>query len=166
MVKGVVSVFVIDAFQCRYRTDGSGCGVCGYGKVIGFYKVLDNQLLIISSFHVCHENLIGQERLNIFLLIGEDVCFMCIHKIVIDHAPHGCFTGTGYKGNDFNGVLSVKYIVDAVPATDLYRIYLIQIKVCGCLLNVFYGQVTLIFLIGNQILYGNQLIMDIRDELL
>ena len=58
---------------------------------------------------------------------------MLIYQIIINHAPYRGVAGTGYKGNDLNGVLSVKYIINAVASADLDWIYLIQVKVFCCL---------------------------------
>ncbi len=40
------------------------------------------------------------------------------------------------RATDLNGVLSVEYIVDAVPPADLYWIYLVQVKVGGSALDM------------------------------
>lgn len=63
-------------------------------------------------------------------------------------------------------MLTVEYIVDAVSPAYLDRIDLIQIKVLSSLLHMFYGQMPLILLIRDQILYRDLLEIYIRDVLI
>lgn len=61
---------------------------------------------------------------------------MLINEFIVYHAPYWRIAGTGNQSNDFNCVLPVKNIIDAVSAADLHRIDLIWIKVCGSICNM------------------------------
>ena len=121
-------------------------------------------MLITSGFYVGHEYLVGEKRFHIFHLVCKDICFMSIFQIIVDHAPYRCFTRAGYKCHYFNRVLPIKYIIDAIAAADLNRVYLIQIKIGGCFLNVLNRKVALVILIGNKIFNWNLFKMHIRHE--
>ena len=67
------------------------------------------------------------------------------------NTPHRGITGTGLTGNDLDGVLAVKHIVDAVAAAHLDRVDLVDVKFFQCLTDMIFGQRPLVLLIGNQI---------------
>ena len=89
---------------------------------------------------------------------------MGITQIVINHTPHRCFSGTGCKSYNFDSMLTVENIVDSIPAADFHRIDLEDVKILRCFLNVCLGKITLVILIGNQILYEDLLKMHIGDK--
>ena len=91
------------------------------------------------------------------LLVGKDMGFFLIFQVIVDHAPHRSITGAGLTGDNLNGVLSVKHIVDAVAAAHFHRIDLVHVKFFQCLADMVFGQWSLILLIGNQISNGDQL---------
>ena len=125
MVEHVIAIFIVDIFKgCNSTDTARSRGGCN-GKIIGFHQITDDELLIIAGLYVCHEYFIRQQGLYIFHLVCEDICFVFISKVIIDHAPYRCLPGSRNEGNDLNGVLSIEYIVDAVSPADLHRIYLV-----------------------------------------
>ena len=57
---------------------------------------------------------------------------MIIFQIIIDHAPYWCFTRTGNRCDNFNCMLTIKYIVNPISSTNFNGIDLVWIKMfCG-----------------------------------
>ena len=149
-------------FQGGNGTDLSGrLGVADF-QTIGLNQIPDNKLLIVTGLDIGDEDLIRTKRLYELLLIGKDIGLMFIAEIIIDHAPDRGIAGTGYKSNDLNGVLTIENIIDSVSAAYLYGIDLIEIKIgCGTG-NVRLRQISLVFLVRDQVPDRNLLKMHIR----
>ena len=128
--------FVIYVFQggnCAYPARRSiRCNL----QIIGFHQILYDKLLVITGFDICHKYLIWQERFGIFHLVSENISLPGINKVIIYHAPHRSFTGTGHKCNNLNGMLTVKDIIYTIPAAYFYRVDLIYIEVGSGLFNM------------------------------
>ena len=94
---------------------------------------------MITRLNICSENIIRRERADIFALVRKDIGFVRILQIIIDHAPDRCISRSGNHRNNFNCVLSVENIIHSIPATYLYRIDLIDIKVFCRMENLLFG---------------------------
>jgi len=129
-------------------------------------QILYDQLLIVPRLNICHEDLIWKERLDVFLLVCEDIRLLGIFELVVDHAPDWRITGSRHGCDDLNCMLAVEHIVDTVTSADFHRVDLIEVKMLSRPFNMGQGQVPLIFLVGNQILDGYLLKMYIRYKLL
>ena len=70
-----------------------------------------NHLLLITGFYMRMIDLIRHKVLDMLLLIRKDVGLVLVTKVIIDHAPDGCFTRAGLFCNNLNGMLTVKDIV-------------------------------------------------------
>lgn len=156
-VQNSLSIFVIDALQCRNCTDTVFCFGRGDCQAIGLHNGLNHLLFGVICFNMRLEGLERGQRLDMLLLVGKDMGFLLIFQVIVDHTPHRGITGTGLTGNDLDGVLAVKHIVDAVAAAHLDRVDLVDVKFFQCLTDMIFGQRPLVLLIGNQISDGDQL---------
>ena len=89
---------------------------------------------------------------------------MLVVEIIIDHAPDRGVSRARGVGYDFNGVLPVKDIVNAIPSADLDWVDLIKIEVGNCPSNMRLGQVPLIILVRYKVLYRYLLKLDIWNK--
>jgi len=122
-----------------------------------------NQLQRTDLSDAMRRYLIGRQYLSLMLL-GKRIRLLHIIHPIIHHTPDGRVPGARHGSHDFNGVLSVEYIVDSIPPADLDRIDLAHIKMFGGLLDMGNRQVALICLVGNQILNWNFLKMYVRNK--
>jgi len=67
-------------------------------------------------------------------------------------------------GNDFNGVLAVEYVVDTISTAHFDRVNLIKIKVGNSSSNMRLRQISLVVLVGYQVLYRDLFKVDIRNK--
>ena len=61
-------------------------------------------------------------------------------------------------------MLAIEDVIDAVPPTNLHGVYLVQVESCGSTMNMSLRQIPLIILVGDEVLYGNLLKMDVWDK--
>ena len=165
-VQNSLPVFIIDTLQCRNCTDTVFCFGRGDCQAIGLHNVLNHLLFGVICFNMRLEGLERGQRLDMLLLVGKDMGFFLIFQVIVDHAPHRSITGAGLTGDDLNGVLSVKHIVDAIPTAHFHRIDLVHVKFFQSFSDMIFGQRSLVLLIGNQISNGDQLKGHIRDATL
>ena len=159
----MVAILVEDVFQRRYSANHAIAADLSNGKGVGFHQGFDQQLFVVSGFDIGHEHFKWAQRFDVFHLVRENVRFVLIVQIIVNHAPHRRVPGSGNQGNNLNGVLSVKHIVYPAPAADFDRIDLVQVKVSGGIFHVALGNVSLILLVGNQILNGDLLEVDVGN---
>ena len=62
-------------------------------------------------------------------LIGENICFVLVIEVIIDHTPHRRVTRTRYERDNLNGMLTVKNVVNTITPAHLNRIDLKEIEV-------------------------------------
>ena len=121
----MITVFRINRLKSRNRTDRPRTFLLGNPKPVRLYKSFNCHLVIVSGFDIGGEHLHRVECLDKFLLICENVRFVFIAQIVINHAPNRRVSRSGHQRHNFNGMLSVENIVNPVPSTDFYRVNLI-----------------------------------------
>ena len=131
------------------------------GKRIGLHQIFNDQLFLIPGLHICHKYFVWFERLYKLHLVGEDIRLVFVVQIIVDHTPDGCFARTGGQCDDLYRVLSIENIVDSVSTADLYRIDLVQIKMSGGIQHMLFRNITLVLLIGYEVLDGNLFKVDI-----
>ena len=112
-----------------------------------FNQRLDHQLHVVACFDIRFKNLIGQQRFDILLLIRKSVRFNLIIHVFKDHAPNRSLTGTGNRRYDLDGMLAIKYIVDAIASADLDGVNLMDVKIIHRPLDVLHGKVSLVVLV-------------------
>ena len=151
-----------------YRGDGAQAVwpfAGGQPQPVGLHQALDQNLIIVARFNICHKDFIGHQRLYKFLLLGKSVGLLRVIHPVVHHTPDGRVPGTGHRSHDLYGVLPVENIVDPVPSANLDRIDLTHIEMPSGLLYVGNREVALICLVGNQIFNGNFLKMYVRNKI-
>ena len=116
-------------------------------KTERLYKVTNDNLLVIARLDVCHKDFKGLKALYELHLIGKNIGFVFVAKVIINHTPYGGFTRARNKRHNFYRVLSVKNIIDAIPAADLDGVDLVKVKVLRSTGNVRMRKATLIILV-------------------
>ena len=74
----MVTIFGVDSLQRGNRTDHAICFGRPDRKRIGFYQPLNNKLLFISRFDICHEYLVRLQRPHMLHLICKNVRFVLV----------------------------------------------------------------------------------------
>ena len=127
---------MINGFYCRNRAHTIRTLFGRNPQLVGFSQALDQNLIVITRLNICHKDFVRHQWFYKFLLLGKRIRLLHIIHPIIHHTPDGRVPGARHGSHDFNGVLSVEYIVDSIPPADLDRIDLAHIKMFGGLLDV------------------------------
>ena len=163
-VQDVVAVFFIDELHGDDGADAAG--FIAFGDLQLVYvsdQGMDHDLHFIPGFDVGLEDFVGGQGFGVLLLLGEDVGFLFVAEVVINHAPDRGLAGAGPGGDDFDGVLAVDHIVDSVPLAHFDRFDLVQVKILCRAGDVVFLQVPLVVLVGDQVVDRDQFKAHVRD---